>query len=471
MLVKVIIRLTIMALFFFSITTTAIITTTTANTSKDLIHDDYNSSDNSNNNDITATITLREFLMHRNGDDDDDGGVYLAMGPAFFGFYGYFGALAGIEDELFGTEDNHKDDNDDSDSLSPNRNMSLLIENNIIRGVSGASAGAMAAILLAAGISPHVASTFAASLTLNDFEDYFGFGALMKGNKFESIMNDFILSSSPITMNRNNNDTRRQQQQQLGLQLEEAYIPIAVTTTNILPQIHTSWPWTMIWPWKYVSSLISPKILRSGSMARAARASACFPFLFQPVGWIDYYKSDNDDHSNNRNNNNNDNNFSLLIDGGIFDPAGYYGLKEIINIITTSITVKNKINSNKNKIRVLNMIVGGFGPLEQPPGPLVMSKELSSQQRSNNNNNIMNKNMADIIKVDSVLSLSIINLPHCGPFSMNNGPTAIKAAQNAIRKAMDRPIKNSISTIDDGTKNDDGAIHHYVLEIDASSFY
>ena len=83
------------------------------------------------------TTTLREFLTnHHHYDnedtdtdadsDSDDDGVYMSFGPAFFGFYGYFGALAGIEDALFGKTTNQN-------------KYSLLVKNKILRGVTGAS--------------------------------------------------------------------------------------------------------------------------------------------------------------------------------------------------------------------------------------------------------------------------------------------------------------------------------------------
>ena len=440
----------------------------------------------------TTTITLREFLIaHQDNDSDDmDDGIYLAMAPAFFGFYGYFGALAGIEDELFpegSSSGNNSDDDDDDDD---DNRISLLIKNNIIKGVSGASAGAMAAVLLAAGISPNVASKFVSSLELKDFEDYFGLGSLMKGDKFESIMNDFILSSSPIINNNDNNNSnahahadtnsttipeqhhQQQLKRQFHLQLEEAYIPVAISATDILPKygVTSTSSWN---PWSYYASssiLPKPKIIKEGSMSRAVRASACFPGLFQPVGWIDYTNSNNnnghdyDNDNHNTNNLDNNNNFSLLIDGGIFDWAGYNGLKEIINAniksTTTSTTSSAKTTNNSNgntKIRVLNMVMGGFGT--SPPGPLAMSKELFSSESQS--------------QVHSVLSLSIINLPSCGPFSMSNGPIAINAANQVIRDIMDRPIESMpmISIVSDNDDGSSGSSHHYFLEIDASSYW
>ena len=65
---------------------------------------------------IRSNITLREYLTttsettskRKGKDGSDDGGIYLAMGPSFFGFYGYFGALMGIESSLFDDETKKK---------------------------------------------------------------------------------------------------------------------------------------------------------------------------------------------------------------------------------------------------------------------------------------------------------------------------------------------------------------------------
>ncbi|OEU20190.1 hypothetical protein FRACYDRAFT_236259 [Fragilariopsis cylindrus CCMP1102] len=438
----------------------------------------------------TTTTTLREFLMQHDdnhdgsssssdeNENDDAGGVYLAMAPAFFGFYGYFGALGGIEDALFPVVSvpvpaaESIDEENDKDEYG--NTISLLIKNNIIKGVSGASSGAMAAVLLAAGISPNVASKFVSTLELKHFDDWFGLGSLMKGDKFESLMHDFILSSSPIIINKNDNSndsdnsnntnsitaTIPKRQRQLQLHFEEAYIPVAISVTDILPNYGSTATSTgtlslSFWnPWSYFyASLPKPKIIKEGPMSRAVRASACFPGLFQPVGWIDYYTSSN----------------------------RYNGLKEIINtksatIPTATTNSNSNSNSNSNKIRVLNMVMGGFGT--HPHGPLEMTNELFSSSESQDSDH------SSTTSIDSVLSLSIINLPSCGPFSMSNGPIAINAAKNVIRDIMDRPIQSmpimmpssSSSSINENNdnENDDsrsGSSHHYFLEIDASSYY
>lgn len=436
----------------------------------------------------TPTTTLREYLVPNNGEGNEEEGLYLAMGPSFFGFYGYFGALAGMEDELYRQLGGLKDDDADSSGEDEDRTIfssqtSLLVERKILRGVAGASAGAMAAIVLAAGISPHRASSFASMLGLSDFVDPGGLGAFLKGDRFESVMVDFLQTLSPIAAKRNNtsstdissaSDSTTQPRYQRTLYLEDALIPVAVSAVNIHPQITnvgSSWFRSMLSPWSYIESTYFPtaKILRHGSMARAARASACFPGLFQPVGWIDRSSTltssptSNNINSSSSNSSNDDpdtsshsvtNDYSLLIDGGIIDWAGYNGLKEIFSTTGhVNFDDGRGIIPQKNKIRVLNMVVGGFGTA--PPGPEALSKSLG-------------------VVVDSVFSLSITGLPSCGPLTMKNGVLAIRAARMAIRDAMDRPIivTTTTSTVDGTTGDDDKQKqqHHFVLEIDASSF-
>lgn len=331
----------------------------------------------------------------------------------------YIGALEGIEDELF---------HEESDGEN-NENMSLLIKHQIFNGVTGCSSGAIAAALIGLGIQIQKASEFVSSLKLNDIQDFFGFGSLMRGDRLESIIDEFIIMSSPITV-----DIRSSSNVSDGatqLHLEQTIIPVSVSTTNIVPVVDerpsfTSW-----------INPLSPKILQTGPISRAIRASSSFPFLFEPVGWIDreadQYEGTNQEKIK----------FSLLIDGGFFDWSGYNGLKEIVSRSKELSTYTDKNAKKKSsKVHLLNMIIGGFGgPIKsKPDGPKQISKNTG-------------------VHVDSVLSLSITNLPSCGPFKMGNGPFAIKAARNAIKSAMDRPIISDI-----------GEPNHYIVEIDASSF-
>ncbi len=269
-------------------------------------------------------MTLRDFLL-------DTSGFYLGMAPSFFGFYGYFGALAAWEDEL------------------SNSTFNVLQQN--INGVAGASAGAMAAILLAAGIPPQRAAEFCTTISLNDFADFPGLFTVFRGNKFEQIMDDFMRSQRP--------DSR--------LVLEEAEIPVAVSGFDI--------------------QRMQGRILRRGSMARAARASACFPFLFQPVGWVDGEEN------------------YLFVDGGITDTAGVAGLASLRS-------------PGSPGRRVVNLVVGDFLGA-RAPGP---------------------SDLPDGVNATQLLSISIQRLPPCGPWNMPNGPLAVDAARRAMRASLDVPL-------------------------------
>jgi Patatin-like phospholipase len=273
-----------------------------------------------------SNVTLREFLLHPDG-------YFLGMAPSFFGFYGYFGALAAWEDEL------------------SNSTFDVLQDN--INGVAGASAGAMAAILLAAGIPPQRAAEFCSTISLTDFADFPGLFAIFRGNKFEKIMYDFMKSEMP-------NAT---------LDLEDASLPIAVSGFDI--------------------QTMRGHLLQKGSMARAARASACFPFLFQPVGWID---GDED---------------YLFVDGGISDVYGMAGLAALHNT-----------RGGSSRRRAINLVVRDILSMNSP-GP--------SQMPENAN-------------IEELLSISIHNLPPCGPLNMKNGPRAVEAARQAMRNSMDVPL-------------------------------
>lgn len=110
-------------------------------------------------------MTLRDFLSHHEG-------FSLAMAPAFFGFYGYFGALAAWED---GISTSLLRGGSDSDSDSAGNSKHSHDKNGIgggrrlLQHVSGASAGAMAAVLLAAGVAPKRAAEFCETITLSKF--------------------------------------------------------------------------------------------------------------------------------------------------------------------------------------------------------------------------------------------------------------------------------------------------------------
>lgn len=288
-----------------------------------------------------VNLTLREFLL-------EPSGYYLGMAPSFFGFYGYFGALAAWEE------------------LS-NSTFDVLQDN--IKGVAGASAGAMAAILLAAGIPPRRAAEFCTSISLTDFADFPGLLTFFRGNKFEQIMQEFMQTEQPRST----------------LNLQDARIPVAVSGYDI--------------------QRMEGRILRRGNMARAARASACFPLLFQPVGWVD--GSEN----------------YLFVDGGIADMAGLAGLAALES-------------KEKTPRRVVNMVVGDFLG-STSPGPSQIPKGVNASE---------------------LLSITIQNLPRCGPLSMSNGPRAVEAARRAMQASLDAPLYRG---------QEEG---HYELHIDASHF-
>lgn len=302
--------------------------------------------------------TLRDFLL-------ESSGYYLGMAPAFFGFYGYFGALAAWEDEL------------------SNSTFDVLQDN--INGVAGASAGAMAAILLAAGIPPRRAAEFCTTIDLPDFADFPGLLTVFRGNKFEKIMHDFMKSERPDS----------------SLDLMDAQIPVAVSGFDI--------------------QRMEGRLLRRGSMARAARASACFPFLFQPVGWVDGEEN------------------YLFVDGGIADMSGVAGLAALHGPPRNRRRQPEQHDQDGTKMpprRVINMVVGDFLGAGAP-GPSQLPKGVNATE---------------------LLSITIQNLPTCGPLHMSNGPLAVEAARQAMRASLDFPLFLG---------KEDG---HYELHIDASHF-
>ncbi len=293
-----------------------------------------------------SSLTLRDFLL-------DSSGFYLGLAPSFFGFYGYFGALAAWEEQL--------------------SNSTFDVLQDHIHGVAGASAGAMAAILLAAGIPPRRAAEFCTKIALPDFADFPGLLTIFRGDKFEKIMYDFMKGERPES----------------SLDLQDAQIPVAVSGFDI--------------------QRMEGRLLRRGSMARAARASACFPFLFQPVGWVDGKEN------------------YLFIDGGIADTSGLAGL--------AALHTPHHSRSTSER-RVINMVVGDFlGSVV--PGP---------------------SDLPDGVNATQLLSISIQKLPPCGPLNMPNGPLAVEAARRAMQASFDVPLFLG---------KEEG---HYELHIDASHF-
>lgn len=62
------------------------------------------------------------------------------------------------------------------------------------------------------------------------------------------------------------------------------------------------------------------------------------------------------------------------------------------------------------------------------------------------------------LTTNNLLSISIQNLPQCGPWAMKNGPLAVAAARKALRASLDLPLYLG---------QEEG---HYELHIDASYF-
>ncbi|CAB9514466.1 K07001 NTE family protein [Seminavis robusta] len=299
-----------------------------------------------------SNVTLREFLT-------DPSGFHLGMAPSFFGFYGYFGSLAAWDEGLV------------------TANQTSFLDTDKILSVAGASAGAMAAMLLAVGIPPRKAADFVGTIDLTTFADPPGVLSAFKGDKFEQLMFEFIQSQVPADH---------------SMQMQDSKIPVAVTGFDL--------------------QTLSTLVMTEGCVARSARASATFPFLFQPVHWLGGSDSESDSQD------------YVLIDGGVEDNCGLEGLS----------TMEPGLQK-----RVVNMVVGNFGGVGTgvPPGPSEMPSGLSTSE---------------------LLSISIRNLPQCGPWAMENGPIAVEGARRAMLASLDLPLYRG---------KEDG---HYELHIDASSF-
>jgi len=330
-----------------------------------------------------STVTLRSFLTHNN--HPATSGFSLAMAPAFFGFYGYFGVLAAWDEQLNNTDST----------------ASGFLQSGQIRRLTGASAGAMAAVLLAAGIPPRVAADFCTTITLDRFADFPGLGGLFRGNLFEQIMQDFLVEQTAGGPSR--------------LLLENAQLPVAVSAFDL--------------------QSLQGKILTKGSMARAARASATFPLLFEPVGWSDGRQED-----------------FTLIDGGIADMAGLAALN--------SLPLKD--HGDGACERIVNLKVGPFWG-EYPPGPNEIDPD-------DDNDESTNASESEAEKCREVVSISIQNLPQCGPFAMEMGPVAVQAAHDAMVASLDLPL-HVIESTSDNEAAASGKWKHYELHIDASHFW
>lgn len=315
--------------------------------------------------DVGIDLTLRDFLNHPDG-------FHLSLAPAFFGFYSYLGALIAMEEDLVGVLPTHRKDKISTNATSPTHRM---------KSVVGCSAGAMVAVLIAAGISPRLAANFVTSLTLQDFADPPGVFAIFRGIKFEQLMKAFMRNHTSPEF----------------LLLEHAILPVAVSTFDLRT-------------WR-------ERIFTHGCMAQAARASATFPGLFQPVF------SDK----------------SILIDGGLTDWLGLNGLRYI-----TSMPAENA----NHHYRIVNVQIGTRS-----------NGRLFDRLLQSHTHQFLSQYHPQSL---SFLTIIITNPPPCGPWAMSNGIRAVEATRKAFANAWDHPL------IPTETEMDNGRHQHYKIYVDAS---
>jgi len=228
-----------------------------------------------------------------------------------------------------------------------------------------------------------------------------GCGGYVKGNNFEEAMRKFINDYSAKNRTRSppavgeDGDGPDNPAAGAGLRLEEGLVPVAVSAFDLMRLRGT--------------------ILIQGCMARAARSSAGFPGLFQPVAWREERRvGDSMDDGVSWLPD------SLLIDGGITDGLGLNGLGAL-----SSSHAKTK--------RVINLVVGDFG--FKGPGGM---KDVPTGVNG------------------CLVSIAIIGTPMCGPWAMKNGPRAFESARKAVADALDKPMAR-------GTCD-----NHHIIRVDAS---
>jgi len=338
----------------------------------------YSSMESSHDsNDSLSDLTLRQFLSNQQG-------FHLALGPAFFGYFAYFGVLSAFQEKVLLPQE-REEGNTVLPVLTLTADGKEESREPLLKSVSGASAGAMAAVLIASGLNPRESAEFASSITLGKFADPIGLGGILKGELFQEIMVNRLKSSTAST-------------------LQNGIVPVAVTGYDILS--------------------METKILTEGCMGRAARASATFPGLFQPVVWVDTKDKYSEKNYGNY--------FTrlkqkympyfLLIDGGVTDHLGLLGLSALL--------------PNVEKKRVVSITINGFG-IQGPLGPSKMPEGLHASE---------------------VVSISIENSPACGPWAMENGSRAVQAARESIYAVLDLPMYKG--------RED----NHYILHVDAEAF-
>jgi Patatin-like phospholipase len=356
--------------------------------------------------------TLRDFLL-------DERGFVLAMAPSFFGFYGYLGAVAAWEEHIFN---------------QPSDNKPVTLHDRL-RGVCGASAGAMVSVMLSlkGNITARRAAEFCTKITVPHFADFPGFLSLFRGNRFEQLMNEFLLQG--INANDRNSSHLSSSQNPFGsLDFErDTRIPVAVTGFDL-------------------QTMSTQIINRGGNMARAARASATFPFLLQPVPWRYPTLADSmpaDVKVEGKGKQAAESSLPrdyVFIDGGVTDVSGIEGLQGVFRDLDNrqqhSLTGGRDIPDKRHVqghtgtpgYRVVNMVVGNF--VLNPPGP------------------------TNIPGSSEVLSISVQNLPQVGPWAMSKGKVAVEAAYETVLAAMDIPL-----FVTSRQPN------HYELHLDASEFW
>jgi len=341
----------------------------------------------------TTTPTLREFLSHPDG-------FHMSFAPAFFGFFAYFGSLAALEEETNGRIVPTLSTTTSSYSTTTSTTPETTTTSSCcgLKSVSGASAGAMAAVMLAAGIQPRLAAKFASTFTWKMIADPPGWGGYVRGNNFEEVMRKFIMEAGTRNTTAKTGDSNNGVNAAAeAIQLEEALVPVAVSAFDVLRMKGMN--------------------MTKGCMAKAARCSAGFPGLFQPVAWRGERREDNKASLLPD---------SLLIDGGITDNLGLNGL-----------CTYDETTSTENKAkRIINMMVGDFG-FRGPRGL---------------------KTLPPGVNAECLVSIAIIGTPLCGPWAMENGPRAVESARKAMAAVLDLPMER-------GTCD-----NHFVIRVDASKW-
>jgi NTE family protein len=251
----------------------------------------------------------------------------LAMAPGFFRKYAYVGALTALE------------------------RASVLD----IAATAGASAGAIVSGFLCGGMLPSEMSQILFNIKREDFWDLGGWGFFMgiiRGNSLDALL-----------------------EAELGKQglcnAEDAKIPFAATAFDILH--------------------LRTRIIRSGKLSDAIRASCAVPVMFQPV-FIEG---------------------SPHVDGGIFDGAGILGLQPP-GYISKDNTNEKKAPKAKKYKTVVNFMCDKSQVSQSvlPPG---------------------------FPETTKLITIVLENVPHVNPFTMSEaGPVAYNHAMRGMQTCLDK---------------------------------